>query len=39
MKKRVLFAAVGIPVLLLVLFAAPEWATSAMCALLAAVAS
>lgn len=39
MKKRVLFAAVGIPVLLLILFAAPDWATSAMCALLAAVAS
>ncbi len=39
MKKRVLFAAVGIPVLLLILFAAPPWATSAMCALLAAVAS
>ncbi len=39
MKTRILFAAVGIPVLLLILFAAPEWATSAMCALLAAVAS
>ena len=39
MKKRILFAAVGIPVLLAILFAAPAWATSAMCALLAAVAS
>ena len=39
MKKRLIVAAVGIPLLLLILFAAPEWATSAMCALLAAVAS
>ena len=39
MKKRILFAAVGIPVLLIILFAAPAWATLAMCALLAAVAS
>ena len=39
MKKRILFAAAGIPVLLIILFAAPAWATSAMCALLAAVAS
>ena len=39
MKTRLLFAAVGIPVLLLILFAAPSWATLAMCAALAAVAS
>lgn len=39
MKTRILFAAVGIPVLLIIIFVAPIWATVAMCALLAAVAS
>lgn len=39
MKTRIIFAAVGIPVLLLIIFAAPPWATLAMCALLSAVAS
>ena len=39
MKTRIIFAAVGIPVLLLILLAAPSWATLAMCAALAAVAS
>ncbi len=39
MKKRLIFAAVGIPVLLLILLAAPSWATLAMCAALSAVAS
>ncbi len=39
MKTRIIFAAVGIPVLLLILLAAPSWVTLAMCAALAAVAS
>ena len=37
MKQRLIVAAVGIPVLLLILLAAPVWATAAMCALLSAV--
>ena len=37
MKQRLIVAGVGIPVLLLILLAAPVWATAAMCALLAAV--
>lgn len=39
MKTRIIFAAVGIPVLLLIIFVAPGWATLAMCAALSAVAS
>ena len=39
MKTRIIFAAVGIPVLLLIIFAAPSWGTLAMCAALCAVAS
>ena len=39
MKQRLIVAAVGVPLLLLILLWAPAWATSAMCALLAAVAS
>ena len=39
MKARLIFAAVGIPVLLLIIFAAPSWGTLAMCAALCAVAS
>ena len=37
MKQRLIVAGVGIPVLLLILLAAPVWATAAMCALLSAV--
>lgn len=37
MKQRLIVAGVGIPVLLLILLAAPAWATAAMCALLSAV--
>ena len=37
MKQRLIVAALGIPALLLILLAAPVWATAAMCALLAAV--
>ena len=39
MKTRIIFAAVGIPVLLLIIFAAPSWGTLAMCAALCAAAS
>ncbi len=37
MKQRLIVAALGIPALLLILLAAPVWATAALCALLAAV--
>ena len=37
MKQRLIVAGLGIPALLLILLAAPVWATAAMCALLAAV--
>ena len=37
MKQRLLVAALGVPALLLILLAAPVWATGALCALLSAV--